>query len=96
MRRAVVSVASNIAEDKGWSTDKESAVFVYHARGSLLELETQVAIAHELGYLQSADSDRLNALTEHLARTINAFLNVVRGEPTRTTESIKREVLANS
>ncbi len=86
MRRAAVSVASNIAERKGRSTDKEFAVFLFfcHARGSLLELETQIVIAHQLGYLQKADFEELDIQTAHLAKKINALLNVVRGEPERT------------
>jgi len=60
MRRAAVSVASNIAEGKDRSRDREFALLLQHARGSLLELETQTLIAGELGYRQ-AGSDRLNA-----------------------------------
>ena len=45
MHRAAVSVASNSAQGKGRSADKEFALFLYHARGSLLELETQIVIA---------------------------------------------------
>jgi len=94
MRRAAVSVASNIAEGKGRSTDKEFALFLYHARGSLLELETQIVIARELGYLQAVDD--LDAKTELLAKTINALLNVVRGDPATRPEIIRKEVLSNS
>ncbi len=94
MRRAAVSVASNFAEGKGRSTDKEFALFLYHARGSLLELETQIVIARELGYLQAVDD--LDAKTELLAKTINALLNVVRGDPATRPEIIRKEVLSNS
>jgi four helix bundle protein len=49
LRRAAVSVASNIAEGKGRRTDKEFLLFLPHARGSVFELETQLTIAGRLG-----------------------------------------------
>ena len=51
MRRSVVSVSSNIAEGCGRETNKELYHFLNMAAGSLAEVETQVVIAHELGYV---------------------------------------------
>ncbi len=50
MRRASVSIASNIAEDYGKSSRGEHVVFLGHARGSDLELQTQLIIAEGLGF----------------------------------------------
>jgi four helix bundle protein len=51
IRRAAVSIRSNIAEGKGHYSNREFAHFLLHARGSLLELQTQLMIAEELQYL---------------------------------------------
>ena len=58
IRRAAVSVPSNIAEGKGHHTDKEFTHFLFHAR-SLLELETQLMIAEELQYFSKPEGQRL-------------------------------------
>jgi four helix bundle protein len=51
IRRAAVSIASNIAEGKGHRSDKEFLHFLFHARGSLLEVQTPLEIAIRLSYL---------------------------------------------
>ncbi|HET6178720.1 MAG TPA: four helix bundle protein [Candidatus Sulfotelmatobacter sp.] len=59
MRRSAVSVPSNIAEGKGRFSRKELLQFLFHARGSLLELRTQITIARELGFLGLAEGQKL-------------------------------------
>jgi four helix bundle protein len=62
MRRAAVSVPSNIAEGAGRRTSGEFVQALGHAYGSLCELETQVTIAGNLSYL---DGTRVEAFLEH-------------------------------
>lgn len=75
MRRAAVSVPSNIAEGKGRRSHKELVQFLYRARGSLLELETQLDIAHELGYVNETVFARLEELTREEGRILNGLVN---------------------
>jgi four helix bundle protein len=75
MRRAAVSIASNIAEGKGRRHDKEFRQFLFHARGSLLELETQLAIATKLEYLTGKDSNEVQALATQVGRSLAGLVN---------------------
>lgn len=83
IRRAAVSVASNIAEGKGHRSSREFCNFLFHARGSLLELQTQAIIAKELKYLSPAEVEPLLEQAEAVARTLNALINAVRGPDAR-------------
>jgi four helix bundle protein len=87
IRRSAVSVPSNIAEGKGRFSDREFALFLRHARGSLLELETQLFIAGKLGYLSIKVAESLARDTEQLAKALNALLNVVSGNPGKNRKS---------
>lgn len=59
MRRASVSVPSNIAEGFGRATAKEKNQFYYVAKGSLAELETQIYIAFDIGYIDKVKFEEL-------------------------------------
>ena len=75
IRRAAVSVPSNIAEGKGHRSDKEFVHFLLHARGSLLEVQTQIMIAQELQYLGKEEGLRLLALAEGVGRALSGLIN---------------------
>ena len=75
MRRAAVSVPSNIAEGKGRYSQKEFVQFLYHARGSLLELETQLSMARDLEYIELPVFESLESETEELGRILNGLIN---------------------
>jgi four helix bundle protein len=74
MRRAAVSVPSNIAEGKGRHSHKELVQFLYRARGSLLELETQLSIARDLGYFNQKIVCPLEELTGEVGRLLNGLV----------------------
>jgi len=78
LRRAAVSVPSNIAEGKGHRSDREFAHFLLHARGSLLEVQTQVMIAEALEYISGEDGSRLIASSDAIARGLNSLINSIR------------------
>jgi len=78
MRRAAVSVPSNIAEGKGHYSDKEFSRFLFHARGSLLELQTQLLIAEQLQYFPSADARRLTAMADGIGRALSGLIGSLR------------------
>jgi four helix bundle protein len=71
IRRAAVSIASNIAEGQGRMTKGEFIQSLGHARGSLLELQTQLEIALELTYLSEVEFKEL----ENLGGDVRALLN---------------------
>jgi four helix bundle protein len=75
MRRAAVSVPSNIAEGKGRHSHKDLVHFLYHARGSLLELETQISIARDLEYIDQPAFEILESETEEVGRILNGLIN---------------------
>ncbi len=75
MWRAAVSIASNIAEGKGRRSDKEFRQFLFHARGSLLELETQLAIAGKLEYLTQKQSNEVQLLATQIGRGLAGLIN---------------------
>lgn len=66
IRRAVVSIPSNIAEGQGRGSTGEFRQFLGHARGSLFELKTQLFIAEKLGYLSVSEAEKLKGTLRKL------------------------------
>jgi four helix bundle protein len=75
IRRATVSVASNIAEGQGRLTSGEFRHFLGQARGSLRESETQLAIALDLGFLDRATFDQLDQQSYQVLRLPDRLLS---------------------
>jgi four helix bundle protein len=78
MRRAAVSIPSNIAEGQGRATAGEFHQFLGHARGSLYELETQIVLAGELKYFSAENSDTLLGEARELGRILNGLISSVK------------------
>ncbi|MGA7697938.1 MAG: four helix bundle protein [Candidatus Sulfotelmatobacter sp.] len=74
LRRAAVSIPSNIAEGQGRLAEKEFRYFLGQARGSLMEVETQLQIAENLGYLQKEQMASLFQKCAEVGRILNGLL----------------------
>ena len=73
MRRAVVSVPSNIAEGRGRGTNKEFVRYLLMSRGSLWELSTQLVICEKLQYLKQDQMHDARQLIVEISKMINAL-----------------------
>lgn len=74
IRRAAVSVPSNIAEGRGRSTDKAFALFLSQARGSLYELQTQLELAGDLGYARKEAIDGVLDAASEISLMIHGLM----------------------
>jgi four helix bundle protein len=74
LRRAAVSVPSNIAEGSARNTKKEFANFLYVAQGSLSELDTQLEIARGLGYITSDEFERIQEKMDRVGKMITGLI----------------------
>ena len=79
MRRAAISIPSNIAEGQARHTTKEFIQFISHAEGSVAELETQLILSIELTFATSADTKEIFALLDELRRMNNGLRRKLAG-----------------
>ena len=75
LRRAAVSVPSNIAEGQGRKSTSEFLHHLSFARGSLMEVETQLLLASRFSYLQQDETTRLLEMTGEVGRLLNGLIN---------------------
>jgi four helix bundle protein len=75
LRRAAVSIPSNIAEGQAHYTNPEFIRFLRHARGSLAEIETQILISQDRGYIPKAQAGELIQQTDELGRVISGLIS---------------------
>ena len=76
MRRAAISIPTNIAEGAAKETEKERLRYYRISRGSISELETEVKIAQRQGYI--ADTESLDILLDHESRVLSGLINSVK------------------
>jgi four helix bundle protein len=81
LRRAAVSVPSNIAEGQGRLTKGEFLQFLGHARGSLIEVVTQLEICAHRKYLTEAELKALELKAFNTLRLLNALIDSLRTKP---------------
>jgi four helix bundle protein len=84
LRRASVSIPSNIAEGHGRATRGEYIQFLCHARGSLCEVETQIFIARKLGYLTKEQGQVILSMTDELGRILNGLIASIERKKLKT------------
>jgi four helix bundle protein len=74
LRRAGTSIPSNIAEGSARRSTKESLYFLHVARGSMAELETQVLLAHKIGYFSEIRALELQESIDDVGRILSAVI----------------------
>jgi len=83
MRRAAVSIPSNIAEGAARNSDKEFIQFLHVSLGSLAELETQLLLSRELGFPKD---EELNGSVEQIRRMLLGLIKYLRGKTAKGGE----------
>lgn len=82
LRRAAVSVPSDIAEGHGRLSDPLFRTFLAQARGSLYEVETQLMLAADFGYIGDDDEMQSQQMCDEVARMLHGLLNSLKVKPT--------------
>ena len=81
MRRAAVSITSNIAEAFGRQTGKDKARFYIHARGSCYEVQSQDCVARDVGYTTPTDCTKLNQALGEVIHDLNKIMKTLSNRP---------------
>ncbi|MEO1007645.1 MAG: four helix bundle protein [Planctomycetota bacterium] len=82
MRRSAVAVPSNIAEGWGRGQTRDYARFIRVARGSAYELQTQLLISSELGFVAAVDFEDLMSDVQQVGRVVSGLLRSIEAKLT--------------
>jgi len=98
LRRASVSIPSNIAEGCGRNHSKDSIQFFFISRGSLYEVETQIIVSFDLGYITIEEQNSILDNIKSCKRLLNGFINYFqnKGDQQLTTINEQLEEYGNS
>lgn len=88
LRRAAVSIPSNIAEGQGRLTKGEFLQFLGNARGSLLEVVTQLEICADRKYLTNSELKTLEAKAFNVLRLLNGLIESLRGKDAEKSKTV--------
>lgn len=80
MRRAVVSIVSNIAEGQGRMSSRDYLHFLSVARGSKAEVDTQLVLAQRLGYVTEEDTQKAFQLLDDTGKLLNGTIRSMRAK----------------
>ena len=84
IRRAVISIPSNIAEGAGRGTDKDFSHFLDIANGSAFEVETQLILSFDLNYISQTEFDNINDKLQLMEKMICNFNNSLKSKKTKS------------
>ena len=98
LRRAAISIPSNIAEGCGRNHHKDSIQFFFIARGSLYELETQLVLASDLEFVSNSNSQEIIEQVALCKKLLNGFINYFQNlfDQQRTTNNEQLQIYGNS
>jgi len=82
IRRASISIPSNIAEGIGRNSNKETLQFLHISRGSVYEVETQIYLAFDLGYISVEQLNDILRTIEECRKILHGFISYYKNKTT--------------
>jgi len=93
LRRAAISVPSNLAEGSGRNHSKDSIQFFFIARGSLYEIETQLILASDLEFISRKQLDEVLEQVTRCKKLLNGFINYFQKQSTNQQPTTINETI---